>query len=283
MARKESKHYPVVRKGKMDRQTPVTDPAIEISLNAFLSKTNRRLYRQSRYYTAKIDLDVNAAQAVDVFVLSDSWMTHKALQMGYSMYQENSKDERARLNDDSIARWEDFRVTSGTTFQLVDPVQYSNTLAPTMLAAGSFLNTFVEDATGVTKSFTWGAGGASRYSLIEEYDKAGNAQSMPTTSTGDVPYDDLLADDSAAMANNLQNRGDNPPYDQNGVNADRQWVKVATLGTGATQKLSTGFFTAPCGIVLIKEPGSATVNAATLTWEVKAGDYKGVHAPSMLE
>lgn len=267
----------------MDRETPVTTPQVEISLNAFLSKTNRRLYRQSRCYTAKIDLDVNAAQTLNVFVLNDSWMTHKSLQMAYAMYLENSKDERARLGTDSIARWEDFRVLSGLNFQFADPVQYNNSLAPTRITAGSILPTKVVDAAGVSKEFTWGAATTTKFSIIEEYDLAGNASSRPTVPTTGMPYGDLMADDSDAMAVNLQERGDNPPYDQNGVNGDRQWVKVGTLGTGATQKLSTGFFQAPCGIILIQSADSSIVNSSTLTWEVKSGDYKGVHAPSMLE
>jgi len=269
----------------MDRETPVTDPGIEISLNAYLSKTNRRLYRQSRNYTAKIDLDVNAAQTLNVFVLNDSWMTHKSFQMAYAMYLENSKDERDRLNHDAVARWEDFRVLSGFTFQYADPAQYSNTLTATRLTEGSFLPTRVVDSAGATKEFSWGTGTATKFSIIEEYDLAGNAVSQPTTTTGDAPYSDLQADDSAAMGGYLQTRGDNPPYSQNGVNGDRQWVKVGTLGTGTTQKLSTGFFVAPCGIVLVTNNGDpgVPVNASTLAWEVKAGDYKGVHAPSMLE
>lgn len=275
--------YPVVRHGRMGFTGPPATPQIEINIEQYLSKVNRRLYRQSRNYSLKLDLDVNATQTIEVFVLNDSWMTQRALKMAYDMYLENSEDERVRLKENAIARWEDFRVTSGTNFSQINPVQYSNTLAPTELAAGEFSNTTVEDAAGVSRSFTWGAGTASKYSIIEEYDKAGNAQSTPGTSTGDMPYDDLMSDDSATMAGNLQNKGNKPPYDENGVNADRQWVKVATLAPGTTSKLSTGFFTAPCGIVLIKEATGAITAFGDLSWTVKSGDYKGVHAPSMLE
>ena len=281
--KRKDEHYPVVRQGRMDLTGAPTTPQVEINIEQYLSKVNRRLYRQSRFYSVKLDLDPDATQTLDVFVLNDSWMTERALKMAYEMYLENSADERERLKENAIARWEDFRVQSGLNFQVYNPVQYDNTLAPTQLASGEFTNTTVEDAAGVTRSFTWGTGTATKYSIIEEYDKAGNAQSAPVTSTGDMPYDDLMADDSAVMAANLQNRGNKPPYDENGVNADRQWVKVATLGTGATQRLSTGFFKAPCGIVAIAEAGGAIVTGGKLAWTVKSGDYKGVHAPSMLE
>jgi hypothetical protein len=79
----------------------------------------------------------------------------------------------------------------------------------------------------------------------------------------------------------LQGAADNPPYDKNGVNAPTPWVKIAELGaTGGAQRLSTGYFTAPCGFVVIY---STSGNVGNLTFEVKSGDYKGVHAPSMIE
>jgi len=285
--KRKDEHYPVVRKGRVSRQTPASHPQVEINLETFLCKTNRRLYRQSRNYSVKIDLDATAATPIDVYALSDSWMTERALKMAFDMYMLNSEDERARLKEGNIARWEDFRVISGlngVTAQLADPAQFSNALVQTRLTAGEFANTRVVDAAGVAKNFTWGAATASRYSIPEEYDKAGNAQASPQSSTNDVPYDDLMADDNAIMAQDLQNHGNLPPYDQTGVNGDRQWVKVASLATGATQRLSTGFFNAPCGIIVLAAPNlTDVVNADTLSWEVKAGDYKGVHAPSMLE
>ena len=121
--------------------------------------------------------------------------------------------------------------------------------------------------------------------MLEEYDKAGNAQASPSTSTGDMPYDDLMADDNATIAAALQVRGNAPPYDATGVSQDRQWVRIGTLSAGTAQRLSTGFFKAPCGIVLITAGGAGTeiVDSAPLSWTVKAGDYKGVHAPSLLE
>jgi hypothetical protein len=101
-----------------------------------------------------------------------------------------------------------------------------------------------------------------------------------------MPYDDLMSDDSAAMASDLQTKGNLPPYDATGVNAGEPWVRVGTLSAGASSKLSTGFFNAPCGFVIITQGGgfeNAIVQEEFLSWTVKSGDYKGVHAPSLLE
>jgi len=82
--------------------------------------------------------------------------------------------------------------------------------------------------------------------------------------------------------NALQNNGNNPPY--NLVNLPSVWMKVATLtvGPGGNQKLSTGFFDAPCGLTCITVTGQTVFtlrNALHLT--VQSGDYKGVRAHNM--
>ena len=286
--KRKDAHYPVVREGRMRFTGPVITPQIEVNIEQYLSKVNRRLYRQSRNYTMKIDIDAVATQTYQVYALSDTWMTENALKMGYAMYLENTQAARDRLKENAIARWEDFRVRSGTDYQKLNPLQFNVVTGPgtpVELSSGEFEITQVVDSNSVTREFTWGIGGAALYSLPGEYDKAGNASLDPTFSTGDMPYDDLQADDSAATGEDLQERGNRPPYDATGVNADRQWVQVATLSAGAAQRLSTGFFKAPCGIVLITAgaAGTEAVSTGPLSWTVKAGDYKGVHAPSMLE
>ena len=289
MAKKSEMHYPVVREGRMQYTGPAITPQLEVNIDHYLSKCNRRLYRQSRNYTMKIDIDADATQTYNVFALSDSWMNERALKMGYDMYLENSEDERDRLKSKSLARWNDFRVYSGTNYQTCNPLQFNafpgGPPNPSELAAGNFEYTFVVDSAGVSKFFSWGAATASRYSLLEEYDKAGNASQSPEISTGDMPYDDLMADDDATMANALQTNGQKPPYDRTGVNSGETWVKVGTLSAGTAQRLSTGFFKAPCGIVLITAGAAGTelVTTGPIQWTVKAGDYKGVHAPSLLE
>lgn len=283
MARKNN-HFPIVRSGRMDQTGPL-QAEVEVNIEQFLSKTNRRLYRQGRVYDVKLDIDADASITYDVFALSDSWMNQRAFKMAYDMYLENSEDERDRLKGQNIARWEDFRVLSGTDHAQMNPVQYSTLLAPVQLTAGEFALTLVGDSAGAFKNFSWGPTTGSRYSMLEEYDKAGDAQTSPSSATGDMPYDTLMADDNATVANALQTRGNSPPYDATGVNQSSQWVKVASLSAGASQKLSTGFFKAPCGIVIIVDPAGASLGSAIgkVQWSVKSGDYKGVHAPSFLE
>lgn len=291
MAKNNDTLYPVVRTGRLQRTSPIPPYAPGLQLNAMdlLSKVNRRLYREARVPQLKIDLDNDSTQTLQVWALAHNWMNARAMKMGYAMYMENTDEERVRLKGKQIGRWQDFRVVSGvnnTTTENISPAQFDVEGASQVFGAGEFTTSLVVDASGVSRNFTWSPfGSPSRYSLLQEYDKAGNAQTSPESSTTDMPYDDLMADDSAVTAAHLQTAGDNPPYDADGVGADRAWVLVATLGAGTSQKLSTGFFDAPCGFVIIREKGNLTgvVDAESLQWTVKAGDYKGVHAPSMLE
>lgn len=293
MARKSNKNksYPVVRSGRVFRQSPSTAGRVEVNIEQFLSKTNRRLYRQSRNYQVKIDADPDASQTYNVYALADTWMVERALKMGYDMYQLRSESARDRLKDNSIARWEDFRVQSGVTAQALNPMQFNLSGAGfpgVELADGEFSLTEVIDNAGVTRTFTWDpTPTGSTYSLMDQYDKAGDAQPSPTTITGDMPYDNLMADDSQAMAFDLQQRGNLPPYDADGVNGAYTWVRVAQLSAATpSQKLSTGFFSAPCGFVIVTVGGGTEetiVDETKLSWSVKSGDYKGVHAPSMVE
>lgn len=277
------KQYPVVRHGRLDTAVS-TSGEVVVPIDQFMSKTNRRLYRQARTYRVKINLDTGSSQRFQVYALANNWMNHQALKMAYAMYLKNSADERERLGSSTVARWEDFRVDHGSSAPVANPVQFDVNFNPFQLTAGDFATTVVVDANNTAKNFSWGAPTPSKYSLLQEYDKAGNASTSPTTSTGDMPYDNLMSDDDAAMADALQTRGELPPYDANGVLASSPWVLIGEIGASSqVQQLSTGFFDAPCGLVLLYPvPGTAD-SLASVSWEVQAGDYKGVKAPSMLE
>lgn len=281
-AKKSGRHYPVVRGGQLEISTglPGTVNNKVVFVDRELSKANRRLMRHARYYLAKIDLHPDATGVYKVFALRDDWAVQKGLQMAYAMYLESTKEERGIGQS---ARWEDFRTRFHLTAdQLVTSLH--DGIASIPLIAGEFVESKVTDDAGVRKSFSWGPASASAYSILGEYDKVGNAQETPDSNTGVVPYGGLNDELKDTTLADLENLGDLPPYDQTGVNANGMFVQVGVLsaGSGGVQRLSTGFFTAPCGIVLIEAPTSQD-EGTDLIFEVKAGDYKGVHAPSMME
>jgi hypothetical protein len=284
MAKKKSKHYPVVRKSPLlNGAAPNT--IVDTARN--LSKMNRRLYRYGRNYEVKVDLRNDHPSQVQVFALRDDWAVQKAFQMAYQAYLDNTKEERENMSASQIARWEDFRCRPGLTLSTNEghPVFHTVAGGAVALTAGEFSFTEITDASGTEKTFTWGAAAADRLSILEEYDKAGNAQATPEgfVSGAAGPYAGLNPGNDGSNYTNLEAIGNEPPYDSDGINAQSPWVRVAVLGgTAGTQKLSSGFFTAPCGLVLLVGYGSDDNNLGA-SLEVKAGDYKGVHAPSMVE
>jgi hypothetical protein len=261
-----------------------------VDVPKLLSQSNHRLYRQSRYYECSVSLDTDLADAttIDVYALADSWMVQKAYQMAKDAFDESNSEEMTMLNG-RIARWNDFRVAAGLVpavggiSDALGANYLKRTLAATTFTVGEFQLSNVVDQAGTTRDFSWGGADPSTYSIIEEYDASGNTSTDPTTpATG--PYNGLLPNLEAGAANALQGDGNEPPYDADDI-GQAIWVKVATLHLGAgRQRTSTGFFTAPCGFVAIIGGGTvANVPGVNMTIETKNGDYKGVHAPSMLE
>jgi len=247
---------------------------------------NRRLYRMGRYYEVKIDIDPTQAQDIQVYALRDDWAVQKAYQMAYQQYLKNTADERAMMGQNQLARWNDFRVSAGVGLaDASHPVLFDPAGAATILTNGQFDLANVVDASGTTRTFTWSnTPSATEYSMLNEYDRMADAQDSPDNLAAPGPYEDIDADTDAATYEHLEQDGNQPPYDRNTVNQSTPWVKIAELGTGASgvQRLSTGYFTAPCGLIVVRNVGAAA-NDLKMSFTAKSGDYKGVHAPSMLE
>jgi len=287
--KKPLEFFPVQRKIALSNASASGATVAQFDTGRLLSQVNHRLYRYGKRYTQKIDVDpsgIPAGTSIDVWALMDTWYVQKAFEEAAVVFHRAYTDERENLSKEARARWFDFRVRSGITADALSAVVDANptTGATALITAGEFVDSKVEDAAGATRTFSWaGATTATTYSLIGEYDLAGNTNSSPTTTTGAGPYDDLEADASAVEMNAQQTDGNLPPYDNNAMPS--VWMKVATLTVGAAgnQKISTGYFDAPCGLTCLTVGGGAQVydlrNSIHLT--VQSGDYKGVKAHNM--
>jgi len=288
------KRYPVVKSFPLSEASPSAgQPRRIVDVAACLSQANRRLYRYGRYYNVKIDLEADSNTQFDVFALRDDWAVQKAFQLAYAAYQRATEDERAHMSKSQIARWEDFRIDHNVgSSAVVGPVLSETGNETYIVGQGEHAFSQVVDATGVQHTFVWTGTGANVYNVLEEYDKAGNAFTTPQSlvSGNSIPYEDIEADVDGLQANILEAFNDNPPYDRDGVNANDPFVKIATLVSNSAnaQKLSTGFFDAPCGLVMIVQNDTAGTPVYSniqgrYSLTVKAGNYKGVDAPSILE
>lgn len=281
-----SKYYPVIRRAKLNIVTPSGGTNRRfIQAQRVLSHANQRMYRQGRIYRCKVEVDVSSLNApVKVYALRTSWPIIKAYQKAYQAYRKNTEDERGALAKGQHARWEDFCVQHGfgSADELHLTLANTNGVVSSAINTGTFPLSEVVATDQSIKTFTWGTAGANQYNIINEYDLAGNAQISPDSVTNDGPYANLYNEMDQQILSNLQTDGAEPPYDFNTLRGSTPLVEIAELGKGTgngTQKLSTGFFDAPCGMILI-----VGVDAdADFTLEVQAGDYKGVNAPSMVE
>lgn len=261
-----------------------------VDLPQHLSQVNHRLYRQSRVYKAKVSAvtPIDAGREVDVYVLRDTWMLQKAYQMAKDTFDKNTVEERSGLIPSNVARWQDFRVVlnpaSGITYNAPKVgISANDTLATTGLTAGEFEASLVHREDGTAYSFGFFELANSRWSILKEYDRAGNTNDQPSNPTGgntESPYSGLDDDNQDASREHLATAGNNPPYDGTSLDPNFLFRKVATIGgSTAGHKMSTGFFDAPLGCVILVSSGWNK----PLQIEVAAGDYKGVHGESYID
>lgn len=286
---KPLEYLPVQRKVYLSGNSGAPSQTGLIDAARLASTSNHRLYRYGKKYTLKVDIDVDAVganESIQVWALADTWAVQRAYEEAKMVFDLAYKNERENLSKEAQARWFDFRAVSGITGDIMyATVANDPTGAPALLTGGQFDTSIVEDQAGVQRSFSWRpATSASQYSIPAEYDLSGNTNSSPTVSTASGPYANLQADSSVIEMNAMQIRGRDPPYDANAFPG--VWVKIATLQLSSTegaQRLSTGYFDAPCGQVVLKMSGAASTTTINnkVAVEFRAGDYKGLRAHNM--
>jgi hypothetical protein len=277
-------YYPVQR--SMDLRSSATEVdyyVLDVARN--LSVANHRLYRQGKTYSVKVDLQPGEAVQYNVFALADTWYVQKAWQLARARYLENVAAERSVMSKQQIARWEDFRVEAGLSGHaggLLLPAPYSNGMASVADTDGEFDVTEVTLADGTTKKgFHWAPSTISKFGLLDEYDKSGDTDLAPSTVSAAKPYAGTEGDVQETSMDDLAARGNSPPYNATNFNS-RVWVRVGRLDAASAHgKLSTGYFNAPCGLVVVQPITSNTEIATQLSMTVQAGNYKGVKAHNM--
>ena len=210
---KKGGYYPVVRKTTLDAATSGFTAKL-LRVDRELSKLNRRLYRETRCYREKIDAPQGFTENYNVFALRNTWDLKKAVQLAKKAYDDNVAKEKDHLTGNQIARWQDFRIDSGlgaTTDELRSELWPNTFIAGAPRTAGEFELSRVVDGAGNTRTFTWGIPTAAQFGVLDEFKKAGQAQSDPEDlSLG--AYNDLDTAVDGSILLDLQDRGNFPPY-----------------------------------------------------------------------
>jgi len=295
-------YYPVQRKTGLASASNGVHHVCDVG--RILSRVNHRLYRQGKTYQVKIDLDnrtmasgtPSGAGQIEVYALKDTWFTQKAWQLARATYLTATAGERAAMSSSKIARWEDFRVSSGVSNAIdVNPYEYASDLSGNANTHGEHATSQITLADGSTeRSFTWGTpgGGSQEFGILVEYNKSGDTNKSPqddaNTGAGDQAYAGSEDGVFEKQMDDLVNNGNHPPYNRASFSSS-VWVKIATLDNsdaagpgvaGGHSRMSTGFFNAPCGLVVLKTSVARTL-AGEVSITAKAGDYKGVAAMQM--
>ena len=256
-----------------------------------LSKTNRRLYRYGMNYSMKLDLDVSQSVGtsfdVEVYALRNTWDVQRAYALAKKVYDEAYADELKSTGSANLARWRDFRVNDGVTGAIdINPCVYDNAaLTRVVNDEGEFVTSTVDDQ-GTEKFFTWGTAGAGSIDIINEWVQAGRTGTDPNVLSTNAPYAGVNSDQMSDIEQgNLGQDGNNPPYSQTSNND--MLVKIATLRYEAAptgmQRLSTGFFDAPCGLFVLKTTTGVNIANGSVVLTVQSGDYKGTKARALCQ
>jgi len=276
-SKKKSRYYPV--QSRID----LSSGGIVIAPNV-LSMINRRHYPATGVYECNVMLNptVTAGQ-LNVYVLKDNWDTIGAIRQAYKAYLTATESERAMLSKDQVARWEDFRIAHGTGLTEMAPMVYNQGIGLSSLTLGEFELSTVVDAAGNEKAFTLqGASNSAQYNILSQWSASGNVQTDPVNLTSGAPYGELEESHDSTQSDNLQRDGNTPPYDAFGNDGiTSPWTKVATLtnaNVGADGRISTGFFRAPLGMVIVT---GADANSWGLL-QVREGSTKGIKVHNIL-
>lgn len=244
-------------------------------------------------------------EGIGVWALMDTWYVHAMWKQAKRAYDMALSDEKKALAKGNLARWRDFRVDSGQVLTAgtvgpegLSPLAYKGTNVNANFDVGEFELSTVENLdTGANMTFTFGDNSSptTQFSMPHEYSLSRNESAQPETVITEMPYNELVAEGEDADFVELQANGSNPPY--NGQTFPNfLWVKVGTLGAFGTAigvggiydkqivwQGSTGYFDAPCGMLLLENHLTDGVGDVTTTVEVEvqAGTYLGVHAPVM--
>ena len=268
-----------------------------LSISDALSKVNHRLYRMTRKYYADVRL-TNAqltapatACGADVYVLNNTWMLDKAVAFARSAYEKAVKEEKKVLGG-QLARWHDFRLNlnpsdgqnqNGVAYTQIMP-QFVNAddLSVSLLTSGDFeLSVARDEDTNTGYNFgLWESG--SQYNILKEYEKSASTEDSPDDIEMSMPYDAIDDEAQSTTFTELQQQGNEPPYNKDSMNDQQLWRHAGEIysNNDGTQKLSTGIICAPLGVVMIV-PKSSSTQDPHICIHCKLGDYKGVHSEAM--
>jgi hypothetical protein len=322
MAAKKKSKTPAVRYLRYELTnsgTPGTETSHYIDLAKDLSAINRRLYRQGRRYHVKrvsivssntiaatgwIDYDglpgtdniTQNAGFVSVSTVPESWVTQKAWQRGFKVWQMMQKKAMAAAGSDYRGTWNDFKVW------LTNDMRSGTVLTPkdnggNNVTAGEWVYSKMQSPDGTTSADEFelhllgahqgGAGVRQSVGLVRSFGES-RATVQATSPAGAIDADDPLMnlfDDGTVhdeVIQDILDDGDAPPYSAaqypgGGANHPKPLVVQQTT-LGADGRATVGGFSAMCGLLEIEAKSPIAGDVYSVLVELAPGSYRGIAA-----
>lgn len=288
--------------------TPGTETSHFIDLARDLSRVNRRLYRQGRQYHVKRVTVVSRntivspggdAGFVSVSTAPETWVTQKAWQRGFNLWNRMNKEAMIGSGDVK-GKWSDFKVylsddhRTGTVLTPKDnggnnansgDWDYSEMVSPDgTTSADTFYLHLMGDhnpsggtpgsnvSIGLIKSF----GDARKTVDTDQPNVQGSAVHDPLNNLFDhgTVVDEILTD--------LAGQNDDAPYGTSNYPGDDGnmpkpvVVQHTTLGTDG--KATMGGFNAMCGLLELETSSPIASDVYSVLIELAPGKYRGIAA-----
>lgn len=251
-----------------------------VDASAALGRANQRLYRQGMAYDLAVSYQGNAPAAsgtraqIEITSLPNTWAIRNAHKLAKKMWNESSKEERAA--GIKRGRWNDFRVFMDASHTAANNV--NTPFGSAGLGSGEINFTQAARAdTGALLEYQFlGSTSATRFGMLAEYDLSQDTDTdTPAGGSALVPYRNLIGEIQSAQGDQIQEEGDNPPYDpvvmQNNIVFPGYFLQHPAVGN----QFRTPTMTVVAGLI-------GVVNRADtpqfIGLHFKAGQYKGVAA-----
>lgn len=256
-------------------QLPAGSSYIDVS--AMLGRANQRLYRQGMLYTMSVSYQGNhpagAPGQIEVTHLPNNWAIRNAHQLARKMWMQSTKAERAA--GIKAGRWNDFRVYLDGSHDASNNVNTPFGSAGLGTGEINFTQAARVDTGALIEYQFLGTTTATRFSMLAEYDLVQDTDTdTPSAGSALVPYRNLVDEIQTAQADQIQEEGDNPPYDpvvmQNNIVLPSHLLNHPTVSNRHT----TPLMQVPAGLLSIVNRGDVQLINITL----KSGSYKGVAA-----
>ncbi len=220
---------------------------------AIMSRLNQRLYRQGMVP----HIDVRAIPGdntgtVLVSRLPNTWYVRKAWGLAKKAWWQSTADERAL--GAKPGRWNDFRVFFDSAHTSANSVTTAFGHLPLINGEINYTQAARADTGALLEYNFVGSTTGTRWGILDEYDKlADTDQDTPAAVSSNMPYRTLLADVSSQQADQIQEEGDDPPYDAQVL--QNNYVASQTTIQTNSQCDRTGYRPTPCGLLVFSGYG----------------------------